>query len=320
MFTDIVVNLDGNTHFGGYTGPGNFAAFPFPSLDFVVEASRGNMENAGIAPNVHTDIQVANACQPGYQAAYSNLAYGKLQPKTTIEASIVGFMTKLSQTADCHFGFVGFNNRAGTSPSDTDTAQSVSYAYPVAGQTTYLMPQVVLPAVNQAPNTNLSTITSLLTPPSTPAATTLFLPNGGSNVAAGLQQAYNQLTGANVRPGAQKAILLVTDKVPTRDLAGNGYPTPATNGPALADAMTVAGNCASKGIPIFCVGTPQSGDMLNAMLTQYSDNSTTPGLVATAGNGGTLNLSQWTNPNATAAALTGNLNNVIRQLLTLVRG
>ena len=272
---------------------------------------------------MHTDIQVANACHPGYQAAYTNLAYGKLQPKTTIEASIVGFMTKLSQTADCHFGFVGFNNRAGTS-SATQTQHNPFHTpiSPVAAQTAYLMPQVLLPAVNQAPNTNLGTITSLLTPPSTPAATTLFLPNGGSNVAAGLQQAYNQLTGANVRPGALKAILLVTDKVPTRDLAGNGYATPATNGPALNDALTVAGKCASQGIPIFCVGTPQSGDMLNAMTTQYSDTPGTPatGLLAVAGNGGTLNLTQWTNPNATAAALTGKLNNVIRQLLTLVRG
>jgi hypothetical protein len=56
MFTDIVVNLDGNNHFGGYFPSGSFGAYPFKDIGYVVEASRGNMENANIAPNVHTDF------------------------------------------------------------------------------------------------------------------------------------------------------------------------------------------------------------------------------------------------------------------------
>jgi hypothetical protein len=326
MFTDLVVNINGNNQFASYTGPGAFGAYPFPSLDFVVEAARGNMDSNGIAPSTYTDQQIGNAAQPGYQQAYLLQGYKQLQPKITVESSIKTFMSKILQTSDCHFGLVAFNNRAGLSPTDTDTAYNVSWTYTVAGKVPYLIPQIPL-----STNTNnFNAITTMLTPPPMggPAgapgggnASALFVPNGGSNLADGLQQALNNLTSANSRTGAMKAIIVVTDKVPNRDLQGNAYPNPAANNPAIADAVAVASAARTQGIPIFMVTLDQSpnAQMTPFMTTQFSD--TAPGgLISTAGSGGVLYVNNWTDASTTYTSLVGSFNNVVRQLMTLVKG
>lgn len=316
MFTDVVVNLDGNIVFNGYNPPpGPFQGYRFPSIDFLVEASRGNMENGNVSPNAYTNATIGGAVQPGYQQAYQCLAYAQLQPKGTLETDIKGFMAKLAQTSDCHFGFVAFNNRAGLNPLDSDKAPAISWAYPVAGTVNYAIPQIPL---NTGSN-NIAAINNVLTPPTSIPNQGLFVPNGGSNLADGLTQAYNQLTSNQSRTGALKAILVVTDKVPTRDLAGNVYPNPAANGPALQDAITVATNCKTQGFPIFVIGLDQSGQMAPYMTTQFSDTQA-GGLVQTAGSGGTLLIANWTNAAQAATTLEGDFNNVIRQLLTLMRG
>jgi hypothetical protein len=321
MFTDMVVNIDGNNAFGGYVGSGAFAAYTFPTIDFLVEAARGNMESNGIAPSTYTDWAIGSAAQPGYQQAYLYLAYRQLQPKTVIESSVRNFMTKLLQTSDCHFGFVAYNNRAGLSATDTDTAPTVSWAYNPGNtlNTRYLIPQVSLSTASN----NYAAVSAALTPPSTFAAVTppLFTPNGGSNLADGLTQAVNNLTGPNSRSGAMKAIVVITDTVPSRDLSGNIYKTPGSNGPAINDALTVAGLANKAGIPIFIVALDQSqgGAMTPYFNSQFSD-TTSGGLVYTAGNGGALYIDTWTTPSAIAASLTGSFNNVVRQLMTLTKG
>jgi len=314
MFTDVVVNLDGNTHFGGFTGTGAFANYSFPTIDYVVEASRGNMENSNVTPNVHTDNAINIVAAPGWQQAYQCLAYQQMQPKRTIETALQSFMTKLLQTSDCHFGFVAFNDRAGQSPFDMAQAPMVSWAYPVAGNVYYLIPQIPL-SLNA---NNLQTINTLLSNPTT-TIPALFTPNGGSNLADGLKQAEANLNGPNSRSGALKAIVVVTDTVPTRDSAGNAYPNPANNGPALAQAITEATNCNAAGIPIFVVGVDQDGQMTPYFQSQFSD-VTAGGLVNTAGNGGVLYIDQWVDPTTTYASLVGDLNNVVRQLMSLVQG
>ena len=319
MFTDMVVNIDGNNAFGGYTGSGAFAAYPFPSIDYLVEAQRGNMENNGIAPSTYTDWAIGSAAQPGYQQAYLYQAYMQLQPKSAIESSVKSFMTKLLRTSDCHFGFVAYNNRAGLSPTDSDSAPTVSWAYTVAGKTSYLIPQIPISQTNN----QYDAITTTLTPPTafSTSLPVLFAPNGGSNLADGLNQALNNLTGLNSRPGAMKAILVVTDTVPDRDLSGNSYLTPDTNGPAINDALTAATAANKAGIPIFVIALDQSA---NATMTPYFQNqfsdTTSGGLVYTAGNGGALYIDNWTTPAAMVTSLNGSLNNVVRQLMTLIQG
>jgi hypothetical protein len=316
MFTDVVVNLDGNNVFGGYTDSGQFSAFPFPDVSYLTEASRGNMENSGIGPNVHVDNAIANASQPGYLQAYECLAYKQLQPKMTIHTALQGFMTKLLQTSNCHYGFVSFNDRAGLSIGDTMSAPTVSWAYPVAKNTTYALPQVPL----DPNNNNMNAINNILAPPTT-ITQPLFVPNGGSNLADGLQQAYNNLTGPNARTGSFKAIVVVTDKVPDRDLAGNIYRSPNTNGQALTDAVNVASQCRTQGIPIFIIALDQTGGgMTPYFQSQFNDQQGSGGLVATAGNGGVLYTIPWAqgNQGSTLNTLNGNFNNIVRQLMSLV--
>lgn len=314
MFTDLVVNIDGNNTFGGFT----YGTYKFPGIDYLTEASRGNLENNSITPSTHTDTQMS-AGQPGYQQAYLCAAYQQLQPKITCEQAINGFMVKLLQSSNAHFGFVSFNQRAGVSPGDSYTAPSVSWAYKPAPTATVLLPQIPL----QTTNNNYATINTLLTPPTTlpgGVAGGMFVPNSGSNLADGLQQAYNQLMGAGSRTGAYKAIVCLTDKVPDVDLKGNFYMTPATNGPALSDADAVAAKCHNAGIPIFMVALDQTGSMTPYFQTQFNDAYGTTGLVNTACDGGQLYIVPWSTPAGTATVLTGDFNNIVRQLMTLIQG
>jgi hypothetical protein len=317
MFTDIVVNLDGNNHFAGYRPPGGspFAGHPFRNLGYLVEASRGNLENGGVAPNVHTDVPMDTDSKPGYMQAYQCLAYQNLQPKNTAERAIQSFMTKMMQSADCHFGFVAYNNRAGTSATDFDSDWKVSWAYQNAGKVNYLLPQIPL----QTGANNYATVNAVLTPPNTAGTFAGFMaPNGGSCLAAGLKRAYEDLMGTNSRPGAMKTIVVYTDKVPTRDLLGNQYPNPGANGPALSDAINVAQNCNTNGIPIFMVTLDQTGQMAPYLNTQFSD--TAPGgVVSTAGHGGVLYVDAWVNAATNYGTLVGKFNNVVRQLINLVQ-
>ena len=277
------------------------------------------MENGGTAPTAWISQNLDNIAQPGYQAVYQLIAYSKLQPKATIESALLNFMTKVSQTSDCHYGFVAFNNRAGTNQFDGYTAPTVSWAYPVAGNTTVALPHIAL-----APNNNnYATIQTLLTPPTSIIIPTtgLMVPNGGTNLADGLTQAYNDLTGPNSRTGAMKAIVVITDSVPTRNLAGTAFPDPTANAPALGDAMTVAKQCSTQGIPIFMVSLDQTpGQQMTPYLqTQYSDTQA-DGLVYTAGHGGVLYINNWINQTTGSTNLNGTLNNVVRQLCKIVQG
>jgi hypothetical protein len=241
-------------------------------------------------------------------------AYKQLQPKITVENAMTGFIRKMAQSSDCHFAFIAYNERAGLNPTDTMTAYACSYLFPAAGSVNYLVPQIPL---NSAGN-NIAAINSLLAPPQD-ASVPIFVPNGGSNLASGLQQAIENLRGPNARSGAYKAIVVVTDQVPTRDLAGNAYNNPASNGAALTDAITEAQAAKHSGIPIFVVGLAQNGTIGTLMGAQYDDSSST-GVVGAAGNGGTTQIDTWVDPVTTQASLLGKFNSLARQLITLVNG
>ncbi|MBI2809266.1 MAG: VWA domain-containing protein [Candidatus Melainabacteria bacterium] len=314
MFTDVVVNIDGNPTYGGTVVNG----ISVPDYRWLVEAARGNLENGGVAPNAIAPLAgtpMEGAANPGFRSAYRVAAYSKLEPKGTLERSVKGFITKVAETSDCHFGFVAYNNRAGTSPTDTDKAQRISWAYPVAGKVKYLVPAIPLD-----PNAdNIASVSALLSPPANDN-NPMYVPNGGSNLADGLQQAYNMLTGTGSRTGAMKAVIVVTDKVPTRDLAGTVYSDPTANGPAIADAVNVAKNLGKKGIPIFMVGIDHAGGQMTPfMLEQFSDTAA-GGVVYTAGHGGVLHTTKWVDPQTTLNALNGKFNNIVRQLVVLNRG
>lgn len=314
MYTDMVVNIDGNNTYAG-TVIGGYA---FPDYRWLVEAARGNLENGAVAPNAIAPLAgtpMEGAATPGYRSTYRVAAYSKLEPKGTIERSLQGFVSKVAETSDCHFGFVGYNDRAGTSPNDFVRQPRISYAYPVAGNVKSLLPAIPLSTAVD----NISAINTLLSPPVNDSDP-MFTPSGGSNLADGLQQAYNMLTGPNSRTGAMKAVVVVTDKVPTRDLAGNVYTNPSANGPALADAVTVATSLGAKGIPVFMVGVDHAGGAMTPfMQAQFSDTAA-GGVVSTAGHGGVLHTTTWVDAPTTQNALNGKFNNIVRQLVVLNRG
>lgn len=329
LFTDMVVNLDGNDHFTGFTDPNN-SAFSFASLDYLVEASRGNLENGNVDPDAWVSNALDAQAQPGWQNAYACAAYKQLQPLGVVQSALKNFMTKMAKTSDCHFGFVAFNERAGLNPSDTMTAFSASYLFPAAGTTDYLVPQVPLTIQGN----NYQAINALLSPP-TDATVPIMVPNGGCNLADGLKQAVDNLTRVDgFRPGSMKAIVVITDQVPTRDLDGNAYPSAYGNTGAFNHAMAQADRARGLGIPIFMVGIAQNTGIAAAMASQYDDTAIMNrgtagtagtaagggGIVGAAGNGGTTQIDTWVDSQTTYNSLVGKLNNVARQLVTLVQG
>jgi Flp pilus assembly protein TadG len=325
MFTDMVVNLDGNVTFGGYTDPRpSFAGYPFPDIGTLVEASRGNLENGTLFPDAQATLSPGVVEKAGYYNAYRCLAMSRLQPANTVTTSVVDFMTKIMQTTDCHFCFIAFNDRAGLNPTDVISKDAVSWAYPVAGKAQSALPQIPLDAKQD----NFNTITTLLNPPRKRTNKVLMTPTGGANIASALQQALENLNNsANARLGAMQAIVIVTDKPPTVDLAGTDYTLAANNGPAVTDAKNVAQQCNAKGIPIFVLALDQTGALSSQMAQDYGDGSSGAsgggvtqgqGIVYAAGHGGMLKIVKWSDPVTTHQALDGEFYNVVRQLITLV--
>lgn len=326
MFTDLVVNLDGNNHFGGYTDP-NYANYPFPTIDYLVEAQRGGMENGNTTPNAWLSNTLNSAAQPGYQDAYMQIAYQQMQPMQTMNKAMNTFLTKLAQSSDCHVGLVYYNERAGVNQADTMTAPAVSYLYSPSGNVTYSLPQISLSRTNS----NLSTVSNLLVGPIN-TSQPMIMPNGGSNLASALQQAMINFDSVNSRQGAMKAVVIVTDQVPTRDLAGNAYANAAANGNAFNDCMMMANSMRMQGIPIFVVGLAQNSTMASLMSAQYDDTQPPPsagtgsgtggasGIVGAAAAGGTTQIDTWVDPATTYSSQVGKLNGVVRQLVTLVGG
>jgi hypothetical protein len=114
--------------------------FAFEDLGVVVEASRGNLDNATNANGALLDrgsyittngalTTVASQASLSHVAAFYQKAYQRLamlasQPiATAIDGADGGFFQKINSLCDCRFGFVGFSNSdlltAGGSPNST---------------------------------------------------------------------------------------------------------------------------------------------------------------------------------------------------------
>jgi hypothetical protein len=98
------------------------ASYAFPSVDYLVEASRGNLDldYAGNPTNYKNAllnygsdqygvISVPSAATPYYQKAYQRLAMFVSQPFATAQAGAFKFFQNLAQTSAAYFGFVGFS-------------------------------------------------------------------------------------------------------------------------------------------------------------------------------------------------------------------
>jgi len=293
--TDIVVNIDGNAKFGGYTSSDGYA---FPDVATLIEAARGNLENQTVftQSKANTGVPKTVAPRAGYQAKYQTLAAANLHPISDSQQASETFFTIMNTNTVGHFSLVCFTDNAGTSASTVVTGPKIDSSYPAGGTSSYPNP---LMALNPATGvTNYTTIENAL-----PTTTAI----GGTNIGDALNTAVAQLT-QNSRTGSKKAIVLFTDGMAT---VGNPLNSdPSTN------ARLAAAKAAKAGIPIYSIGlaqNPQIVPLETAILTDQNTNPATGGVSGIAGNGGKFFL--VTN----AADLRYTFENIARQLVQLVK-
>lgn len=318
-FTHMVVNIDGNNNFGGYSAFG----FNFPSTASLVEASIGNLESSGAANNACLDLPNIGGITPrsGYQDAYRISACSRIEPLSSIVSSTTKFLTKIRYSTDPHYGLVTFSTEAGNSPGDTMQDWNVSWAFPMGGAARFPIPGIhVSPGAD-----NFNTTINTITPPSGigGGSNNLMVSMGGANIAQALSNALDHLDpngpSATTRPGATRAIVLVTDGLPTVDLARNRYATPPpTNNPAQADARSQAARAKAAGIPIYVLALSQDASMNSHMDAIYNDSSS-GGIAYESGQGAKYYLVNWSGVAGTRQRLDATFGNIARQLVNLVK-
>lgn len=319
-FTHLVVNIDGNPAFGGHTAFG----YTFPGIGALTEASVGNLETAATVSGAKVDLAAIGVPAPnaGYQDVYRIEAAKRIEPLYSVEQSVNGFLTKVRYTTDPHFGFVAFSNYAGNTPTDTYADYKVSWAYPQGGIANY-----PLPGIHIDPNPGVDNYNTIINTMAIPTAVgptnTLLVADGGCNTGQALLHSLNRLdpnsgAGPLTREGAARAVVLVTDGVPTYDLTGAGYPPPPANGPAESDARAQAAKAKAAGIPIFVVALTQDASLNPDLDAIYSDTNA-GGIAYDSGNGAKYYRVAWSNPTTTKRDLDSVFGNIARQLVNLVR-
>lgn len=284
-FTDMVVNLDENDVFGGYS----YNGFDFPTVGALVEAARGNLENNGMATSSNVDLAAIGVTnpRPGYYQAYWQAALQHRHPLFDAQSSSATFLQIMNNSIDCHFGFVGFS----TDENAVMTNEAVSYLAnhnfpgppngPIPTTPTVQTP-IPLVALNPAPgaaNSGFGQIMQWL-PPNNPPNPPQLSANGGTDINGALTLAMqNFLQNGNIgtkgqiqnglnrsRTGSTKAIVLFTDGLPT-----------ANTGIGTADGMTIANKAAQEGIKIYCIGLAQIPELVSPMTNTLQPIATTSG-------------------------------------------
>jgi len=292
-YTDVVTNIDGNTIFNPTnSSPYIINGFNFPNIATVVEAARGNLENMAVFKSSKANTAVPPSVVPtaGYQSAYLAAVTPLLQPITNSQAATLLFADILNTDTDCHFGLTAFDGEvgvpgpnnpaivsvAGQSYEQTNSIDQGSWAN---GNATYgplsNYPEPFIPLNPTFAQTNYSTVVSAI-------QSTVAL--GGTNIGLALDTAVKDLQ-ANGRTGSVKAIVLFTDGEPT-----DGQPLdqdPSTN------ARLAAIEASNAGYPIYTIGLAQTAAIEPsevAILNDTNSNTSTGGIAAIAGHGGTFNL------------------------------
>ncbi len=269
VFTDVVVNLDGNNNFAGFNGNG----YNFPDVATMVEAARGNLENAGVFNSSKANTAVSVSPSSGYQQAYFNLAKSKLQPLQDAKSAAQIFIDILNTDTDAHFGFVAFDHQIGSDPTSVETRYAIDDAAAYGASTGFPLPVVPLDPTAGARHF-----------PETDAAIVSCVPLGGTNIGAAVSKAVDELT-AHGRLGSKKAVVLFTDGQPT-------YGGPLDGDP-WGNARKAAVKAKNAGVSIYTIGLAQNPDIVpgqTSILNDTNNNETTGGMAAIAGNGGTFSL------------------------------
>lgn len=269
-FTDLVVNIDGNPTFSGFT----YNGFSFPNRATLVEAARGNLENQTVYMQSKAYTSVSVSPQAGYQNAYQQAAAARLQPMKDAKDASTMFCDIINTDTDCHFGFVAFDGEIGSASNSMENWISIDQNTPYGPAKPFALPMV---PVDPAPgNTNYSTVNT---------AIKSCVALGSTNIGAAVDKAVQELK-AHARPGSVKAIVLFTDGQPT-----------SPGGPLDSDPLTNARKAAIEardaGIPVYTIGLAQNPSIIAAETAILNDTNNDPvsgGMAAIAGHGGTFNL------------------------------
>ena len=298
VFTDSVVNIDGNASFGGISING----FNFPNLATLVEASRGNLENSTVfnSSMAYTSVGPTVTWKSGYQQQYFQAASQLVQPLNDAKAACSTFLNIINTDTDAHFGFVAFDSTVGTSATDTESRYNIDSDQfpglpPFGVLTAY--PRPMVPLDPTPGNNGYTTVCSALNS---------CVPIASTNIGLAVKTAVDQLK-TNQRQGAVRAIVLFTDGQP--DWGGPLDPDPWMN---ARDAAVLANNA---GIPVYTVGLAQNAAVASGEQTILNDTDpspTTGGIAAISGHGATFN--QVTN----SPQLTAVFEKIARCLVELV--
>lgn len=273
VYTDLVVNIDGNQTYGGKSITSGGFTYNFPDVATLVEASRGNLDTASNYTNSKADTSCPTITPHlGYQAVYNAAAKAACQPIQDCRDASQLFCNIINTDTHAHFSIVAFDNDTGTNSASTDSRPDIDQN----GNNSYGLNtpfhQPLSPLDPAPPNTRY-----------TEATTAIPLPvaKGGTNIGGAIDAAVTQLT-TNHRPNAVKAIVLFTDGQPTV-----GSPSP------LAAARAAAVRARDAGIPVYTIGLALNPGLLaaqQAILNDTDPNPSTGGIAAISGQGATANL------------------------------
>jgi hypothetical protein len=236
--TDLVVNLDSNTSFGGWTDPST--GLQFPNVQTLVEAARGNLNSFGAMQQAlvtgagRPAWLPPTAPNPLYQQVYFARAQQVTQPMATAKTAAIELLRALDQASDLHAALVSFSDYIGTDANSVwgfgpgATTYFIDSNWAAGGTGTCPLPLIRLNAgqantiglLNNFFDRWLCPPAYAQAPPPPPTQTIVQLiatlvATGQSNIASALSEAISELTNpACTRPDAEKIILLISDGKP----------------------------------------------------------------------------------------------------------
>lgn len=300
VFTDMVVNIDGNDTFGGITTSDGFS---FPDINTLVEAARGNLETDALMTSSKANTSVSVAAKSGYQAAYNREAIAHLQPIQDAKDAVSLFCQIINNDTDAHFGLVTFDGNVGSDQNSTENHNIHDDGVPYGS--TIPVPGPLIPLDSGIGN---SQFTSVMTALGSGINGRPCVARGSTNIGKAVSTAVSELTTHN-RLNAVRAVILFTDGQPT---AGG----PLDSDP-WKNARLAAVQAKNAGIPVYTIGlatNPTVADGQNKILndSDSNPNSSTGGIAAISGSGAVYY--QVTNSNQLRAAF----QKIARKLVQLV--
>lgn len=269
VFTDVVVNIDGQPSFGG----ASYGGFAFPDVATLTEAARGNLESDGVYKSSKANTAVFVSPRAGYQKAYFEAAAKQLKPMKEAQSALNTMTQILNTDADAHFGFVAFDSTVGIDANSTEPWYDIDDYAPYGAKKGYPIPHVQIDAA--AGKTAYAEVNS---------AIDKCVPMGSTNIGGAVHSAVEDLKHHS-RLGSTRAIVLFTDGEPT-------VPSGPLSSDPKANARMAAVEARDAGVAVYTIGLAQNPAIIpdqTEILNDTNSDPTTGGMAAIAGHGGTFN-------------------------------